>query len=64
MNGEDFGGFLPSHSSADCMGGVAYMPGLGPRIKNPHIYSVKFGTEEVVYNKGMCCALCTKPAAI
>jgi hypothetical protein len=48
MNGEDFGGFLPAHSSADCLGGVAYMPGLGPRIKNPHIYSAAFGMEEVV----------------
>ncbi len=55
MNGEDSGGFLPSHSSADCLGGVAYMPGgggggpgLGPRIKNPHIYSAAFRMEEVV----------------
>ena len=53
MNGEDFGGFLHSHSSADCLGGVAYMrgggePGLGPRIKNPHIYSAAFGMEDIV----------------
>ncbi len=55
MNGEDFGGFLLSHSSADsadCLDGVAYVcrgePGLGLRIKKPHIYSAKFGTEEVV----------------
>ncbi len=53
MNDEDFGGFLPSHSSADCLGGVAYTvrrgePGLGPRIKNPHIYSAAFGMEDIV----------------
>jgi hypothetical protein len=48
MNDEDFGGFLPSHSSADCLGGVAYMPRLGPRIKNPHIYSAAFGMEDIV----------------